>query len=375
MTNQLFFVFVLGICLLNSESGFASAFFSGKYKINCADSPNGCGCVAEPNSTQTLAKFFHAEPVIGLLSSDQTKGKSPWTEIKSDKGNCFYPTNQLRSIYWETDLCPQSENEEKVPLRNLDDMLAQGSVQSEQKPLGSLFPTFYNIADESFHPGPKTSPLYETRTGRLIAKVSESFHDDLDMEGTGVLNDGRVLNVGTRTNGVWDYVVLPSGAFGIGILNHKLHPYRSVAVDFRHLCQQANLDFCEQSDLEIRRRLIGALIYIPRLKGISLPNGQQHDGYVCAQDIGGAIKGDRIDLFVGPLGGGNPYLKECRFFNPYNRAGVYGLVPYDWRTYVQNGTNPDGTQKFKRANEFEYRTVAKSKALESYLVQGAFCKP
>ncbi len=375
MTNKFIPAIIVGIQLCSSMNSFASSFFSGKYKINCANSSSGCSCDTEPSTSQTLVKFFHAEPVTGQLPTDQTKSTALWTEITTEKGSCYYPTAQLRPIYWESDLCPQRENEEKVPLRALDEMLAEGSAQSERKPLGSLFPTFYNIADESFHPGPKTSPLYETRTGRLIAKVSESFHDDLDMEGTGVLNDGRVLNVGTRSNGLWDYVVLSKGAFGIGILNHKLHPYRSVAVDFRHLCQQAGLDFCQLSDLEIRRRLIGALIYIPRLKGIALPNGQQHDGYVCAQDIGGAIKGDRIDLFVGPLGGGNPYLKECRYDNPYNRAGVYGLVPYDWRTYITNGTNADGTQKFKRANEFEYRTYASSKALDSYLIQGAFCKP
>lgn len=375
MSYKSLWAFIVGIQLLSPTQGSAASFFSGKYKINCSNSPNGCDCVSEPNSSTSLAKYFHAQPVKGLLSSDQTKSDARWTELKSEKGTCFYPTSQLRPIYWESDLCPQTENEAKVPLLSTDEMLAEGSIHSDRLPLGKLFPTFYNIADESYHPGPKTSPLYESRTGKLIARVSESFHDDLDMEGTGVLNDGRVLNVGTRNNGVWDYIVLPQGAFGVGILNHKLHPYRSVAVDFRHLCQQANLNFCQLSDNEIRRRLIGALIYIPRLSGVSLPNGKVHDGYVCAQDIGGAIKGDRIDLFVGPLGGGNPYLKECRFYNPYNRAGIYGLVPYDWRTYLHNGTNPDGTQKFRRANEFEYRTFADHKALESYLIQGAFCKP
>lgn len=375
MSHHLFASVFWALTLLTSHTAHASSFFSGKYKINCADSPSGCACVTEPNSNQSVAYFLHAQPVTGALSQDQTKTSSPWTEIKVDGGNCFYPTNQLRPIDWETDLCPDRAHDAKVPLRALNEMVAQGSVQSDQIPLGKLYPTFYNIADESFHPGPKTSALYESRTGRLIAKVSKSFHDDLDMEGTGVLNDGRVLNVGTRTNGVWDYILLPEGAFGIGILNHKLHPYRSVAVDFRHLCKQAGLDFCDKSDLEIRKQLIGALLYIPRLKGLTLPNGKTHDGYVCAQDIGGAIRNDRIDIFVGPLGGGNPYLKECRYHNPFNQAGIHGLVPYDWRTYLKNGTNPDGTQKFRRADEFEYRTYADHKSLESFLIQGAFCKP
>jgi hypothetical protein len=374
MMNRLF---TTALALLSTTSFQARAveFFSGKYKINCTSSPEGCACVAAPKSTERVATVFHAQPMEGVLKSDGTRDGSSWVELRAGEKSCFYPAQSLRPIYWESDICPDPTNEAKVPLRDESELLAKGQTTGERVAIGNLFPTFYNIADEAFHPGPKTSALYEAGTGRLIAKVSESFHDDLDMEGTGKLNDGRVLNVANRVNGVWDYKILPSNAFGVGILGHNLHPFRSVAVDFVHLCKQANLNFCDQPESEIKKQLIGALLFMPRLKGIPLPNGKTHDGYVCAQDVGGAIDLDRVDLFVGPLGGGNPYLKECRQSNPYNSAGVSGLVPYDWRTYVSDGLDAAGTPKFRRTKEFEYRTYANHKALETYLVKGAFCRP
>ena len=353
----------------------ANKFFSGRYKVNCPNSPEGCACAKSPESTEGVALLLHAQPVQGVSGQDAHRNGSSWVELKADKGTCFYPTQKLRSIYWETDICPDPAAEARVPLRSLNEMLAKGSADGEQVALGSLYPTFYNIADEEFHSGAKTEELYEAVSGKLIARVSKSFREDLDMEGTGTLLDGRVLNVANYSGGIWDYKILPQGAYGIGILEHNLHPYRSVAVDFVHLCQQAGLDFCELSELEIKKRLVGALLYMPKLRGISLPNGKTHDGFMCAQDVGGAIERDRVDIFVGPLGGGNPYLNDCRQRNPFIAGGVQCIVPTDWRSYQSDGFDAEGIPKFKRTKEFEYRTFASQKALEAYLVKGAFCKP
>lgn len=360
-------------CVTTAHS--APSIFSGRYKINCTNSPDGCACTSSPESSDKFVSVLHAQPVVGTFGTDATLDKPAPVELKINGKTCYYPSQKLRPIYWESELCPNPSSEAAVPMRAMGEMLSQGNENGEKNSLGMLYPTFYNIADEAYHPGPKTVPLIEAVTGRVIAYVSESFHEDLDMEGTGKLNDGRVLNVANYVNGVWDYKVLPSNAFGVGILGHSLHPYRSVAVDFVHLCQQAKLDFCSLPVVEVRKRLIGALLYMPRLRGIPLPNGKVHDGYVCAQDIGGAIQLDRVDIFVGPMGGGNPYLKECRQRNPLIDSGVNGLVPYDWRTYESNGYDNLGQPKFRRSKEFEYRSYAASKALETFLVKGAFCKP
>jgi 3D (Asp-Asp-Asp) domain-containing protein len=42
-----------------------------------------------------------------------------------------------------------------------------------------------------------------------------------------------------------------------------------------------------------------SIIFIKETVGMRLPDGGVHDGYWYASDIGGAIKGDRIDLFTG----------------------------------------------------------------------------
>ena len=267
-----------------------TGFFSGRYKVNCTNSPSGCACSKTADSVIKATSLLHAQPVEGTSGRDATLDKPAPVELRVNGEICYYPSQNLRPIYWESDLCPAASSEAQLPLRDMSELLESGSADSEKIGLGNLFPTFYNIADEAFHPGPKTVPLYEAGSGRLIAYVSKSFHEDLDMEGTGRLNDGRVLNVANYVNKIWDYKILSAEAFGVGILGHSLHPYRSVAVDFVHLCKQAGYNFCNLPVVEVRKRLIGALLYMPRLKGIPLGNGKIHDGYVCAQDIGGAIQ-------------------------------------------------------------------------------------
>ena len=51
----------------------------------------------------------------------------------------------------------------------------------------------------------------------------------------------------------------------------------------------------------VDRRLIAArsVLFIKETVGLTMPDGSAHDGYWYASDIGGAIKGQRIDLFTG----------------------------------------------------------------------------
>jgi 3D (Asp-Asp-Asp) domain-containing protein len=84
---------------------------------------------------------------------------------------------------------------------------------------------------------------------------------------------------------------LAKGAFGDGVDGLKLVPYRSIAVD--------------RTDIPI-----GTVIYIPEARGVSvtLSDGKKvlHDGYFYAADVGGAIKDNHIDIFLG-LTENNPF--------------------------------------------------------------------
>ena len=75
-----------------------------------------------------------------------------------------------------------------------------------------------------------------------------------------------------------------SGAFGDGVGNYILAPYRTLATD----------------NLKI---IPGTVLYIPKARGakIILNNGREiiHDGYFFAGDKGGAIKENHVDVFIG----------------------------------------------------------------------------
>jgi 3D (Asp-Asp-Asp) domain-containing protein len=43
----------------------------------------------------------------------------------------------------------------------------------------------------------------------------------------------------------------------------------------------------------------GSILFIKETVGLRMPDGRLHDGYWYASDTGGAIKGQRIDLFTG----------------------------------------------------------------------------
>jgi 3D (Asp-Asp-Asp) domain-containing protein len=73
------------------------------------------------------------------------------------------------------------------------------------------------------------------------------------------------------------------GSRGVGArdsLGCRLAPMRTVAVDPRVFPRHS-------------------VLFIKETVGLRLPDGSVHDGYWYASDVGGAIKGQRIDLFTG----------------------------------------------------------------------------
>jgi len=51
----------------------------------------------------------------------------------------------------------------------------------------------------------------------------------------------------------------------------------------------------------VERKLIAprSVLFIKETVGLKMPDGTAHDGFWYASDVGGAIKGQRIDLFTG----------------------------------------------------------------------------
>lgn len=128
-------------------------------------------------------------------------------------------------------------------------------------------------------------PLLDRDCQPLI-EVSPSFAAEIRMQGTGRLRDGRLINVaGACSCGGICFHFLPAGIkWGTGASGLPLSPFRMVAVD---------------PDLIP----LGSLLYLPELDGRRMPGrppagGFIHDGCVVAADVGGAIKGRQLDLFV-----------------------------------------------------------------------------
>lgn len=147
--------------------------------------------------------------------------------------------------------------------------------------LGSFKLTYYYVAVESDFSGDKTVPIY-SKSGKVLATVSPKFAKAMRLEGTGRLGDGRALNwAGSCVHSEYDcYSELdPKFTTGRGAAGRALVPYHSIAVDPAVIA-------------------LGTRLYSPELAGKTMPDGSTHDGWLIADDTGGAIKGAHIDFFV-----------------------------------------------------------------------------
>ena len=151
--------------------------------------------------------------------------------------------------------------------------------------LGEFKFTYYWVTEESAFGGAKTAKLYDKNCG-VLANVSEGFADAIKLEGTGRLEDGRVLNYwgacGCSSDPCY-FEVDASHPWGHGVQNRALVPFRSVAVDKDVIAY-------------------GTKIYIQELDGVKMPGLAPwgdfvHDGCVSADDTGSAINGKHLDFF------------------------------------------------------------------------------
>lgn len=164
-------------------------------------------------------------------------------------------------------------------------LLGEGPVSG--RPV-TLVNTYYKLSEESHFAGPRVAALRD-RQGALIAMVPQGFMNDFCIEGSGKLRDGRVVNysTGSSTGGQCTGRVLENERYpwGAGVQGRALVPLRSIAVD-------------------LSRIPAGSQVYIRAFDGLRIPaidglGGFTHDGWWIADDTGGAIRGDRVDIYAG----------------------------------------------------------------------------
>lgn len=124
--------------------------------------------------------------------------------------------------------------------------------------------------------GPKTKKL-KTKSGKVIAKVSKATYEKFQMEGTGLLEDGDMVNL---DDGKDEFMKVnrKKDPYGIGSDDDiKLDPWVSVAAN----------------DLDA-----GTTLYIKQLDGTKLPDGKIHNGCVRVDDEGWSFEDCQLDFFV-----------------------------------------------------------------------------
>lgn len=192
--------------------------------------------------------------------------------------------------------------------------------------------TQYYVASQSEHPGQMVVPVLRY-DGVELGRATPAFFSSLSLEGTGILGNGKLVDVaGTYINvdpdlfqPVWDYhkrylskrapgysglVVkddrvtkafafkqVPSDAIGVGFGKDNgvpRTPWRTLAADIGRT---------PRDDPRYKGKgglvPLGTDVYIKELDGVPLPDGTVHDGWCVVNDTGGGIFGAHFDVFVG----------------------------------------------------------------------------
>ncbi len=155
---------------------------------------------------------------------------------------------------------------------------------------GELSPTIY------YHPmiqdelnGCKTGRWQTLMGGKGVElmKVCSTTYQTCAMEGSCQINRQKVVrsfNYSSMVGGQYIFVEMKKGAdcfYGMGVSSSCLDPFYTVAADMTH-------------------HKPGEVIYVPKVAGLILPNGEKHTGFFVVRDRGGAIKGPhRFDFFSG----------------------------------------------------------------------------
>lgn len=154
------------------------------------------------------------------------------------------------------------------------------------KKVGRFKITYYWVVFQAEFKGRPSVPLYDKKR-KVLAVVTDEFARRVSMEGTGILRDGRVVNLHEECKFAkygWCFMMVDTGKapFGWGAAE-PLHPFRTLAVPNNVLPR-------------------GTVVYLPDFDGMPLPGAEggfeYHDGCFVVEDTGWSLKGQHIDIFA-----------------------------------------------------------------------------
>ncbi|MGQ9708144.1 MAG: 3D domain-containing protein [bacterium] len=160
------------------------------------------------------------------------------------------------------------------------------------KYLGKFRVTYYWVVEEKDYPKSSSVPLYSI-DGKLVGRFHSSFVRDFKTESAARLRDGRCLSYLKKK----DRVQVVERFLGHG--GNTLTELKSIAVDPKLIP-------------------LGSKVYIPQFEGVAV-NGKQLNGVFYAHDVGSAVKGNHIDIFLG----------DKDYMNIFSSAGVKSSCSVD----------------------------------------------
>ena len=171
-------------------------------------------------------------------------------------------------------------------------------------------PSFNRIDADNCSVSQKVNLL--NKAGHTITKVCKKIFDACAMQGTCRVathyGKNELLNVDGVKGGVRRFRIISDDQckYGFGASSDGAQKFKKVCLE---------PFYTVAADLSLYN--LGDVIYFPDLKGVVLPNGEVHDGYVIVRDVGGNIKGrGRFDVFTGGYG-----LDESK--NPFARLNLH----------------------------------------------------
>lgn len=166
--------------------------------------------------------------------------------------------------------------------------------------------------------------------GDTLETLCQKDFDMCLLQGSCFIDNGKKIvsyNYHSTKDSVPRFMKVDLGVcpYGYGVRSSCLDPYFSVAADLKYY-------------------KAGDVIFIPRLEGAVLPNGEIHDGFMVVRDSGGSVTGiNRFDFFTGFFDHRSAYntLARLGFGDPKNRF-LYRVATEEEATVVRKKRNYPG---------------------------------
>ncbi|KAJ1973985.1 hypothetical protein H4R33_006879 [Dimargaris cristalligena] len=114
-----------------------------------------------------------------------------------------------------------------------------------------------------------------TCDGKRLASVTKAFADQVNMEGSAKLLDGKFINKASCPCS--NYMCFKEAVGTLGNKNNVLVPYSSISVN------------------DVKS---GQTVFVPQFKGLVLPNGKVHNGCLRSDDVASTFGNSHIDWYV-----------------------------------------------------------------------------